>query len=80
MLFYARENVIDYFKKGIFPYKGNVFKTKEKKSEEGSEEESEKGRIKEFIEYIENESKDINYDLFERYFNSTVPNVLVKNS
>ena len=27
-LFHVRENVVDYFKKGIFPFKGNVFKTK----------------------------------------------------
>ena len=33
-LFHARENIADYFKKGIFPFKGNVFKTKEEKSEE----------------------------------------------
>ena len=33
-LFYARENIVDYFKEGTFPYKGNVFKIKEKKAEE----------------------------------------------
>ena len=33
-LFYARENIVNYIIEGIFPYKGNVFKTKEKKSEE----------------------------------------------
>ena len=26
----ARKDIIDLFEKGIFPYKGNVFKTKEK--------------------------------------------------
>ena len=30
----ARKDIIDLFEKGIFPYKGNVFKTKEKESEE----------------------------------------------
>ena len=30
-LFDAREDIIDLFVKGTFPYKGNVFKTKEKK-------------------------------------------------
>ena len=35
-----RENIADYFKKGIFPFKGNVFKTKDEKSDEKSEEES----------------------------------------
>ena len=38
-MFDARENTIDYFKKGIFPFKGNVFKTKEEKSKEIKEEE-----------------------------------------
>ena len=33
-LFVARKDIIVFFEKGIFPYKGNVFKTKEEKSEE----------------------------------------------
>ena len=33
---------------------------------------------KKFIEYIEDESKDINYDLFKQYFNFEVPTVLAK--
>ena len=32
---------IDFFERGIFPYKGNIFKTKE--------EESKEGRVKKFI-------------------------------
>ena len=27
-LFYVRENIVGYFKEGIFPYKGDVFKIK----------------------------------------------------
>ena len=65
-----------FFKKGIFLYKGNVFKTKEEESEEESEEE----RVKKFIEYIENESKSINYDLFKKHFNFVVPSALIKQS
>ena len=41
-----RENVVYYFKEGIFPYKGNLFKTKEEKSEDKSEDQSEKKRVK----------------------------------
>ena len=39
-LFYAREDIISYFEKGIFPLKGNVFKTKEEEKikEEKTEE------------------------------------------
>ena len=62
-LFYVRENIINYFKKGIFSYKGNVFKTKEKKSEKESEQKL-KDDLKNFIEYIKNESKGIDYDSF----------------
>ena len=32
-----RKYIIDLFKKGIFPFEGNVFKIKEEKSEEKSE-------------------------------------------
>ena len=37
-MFHAREDIIGFFEKGIFPFKGNVFKTKEEKSEEIKEE------------------------------------------
>ena len=70
---------IGVFEKGTFPYKGNVCKTKEKKSEEKSEEnksEKIKDDHKKIIKYIENESKGINYDLFKNYFN--IPSALVK--
>ena len=30
----ARDDIIDLFEKGTFPYKGNVFNTKEEESEE----------------------------------------------
>ena len=81
----AKKYVIGFFDKGTFPYKGNIFKTKEEKSEEESEDESEENKLekikddyKKFIKYIENESKGINYDLFKNYFNFIVPSALVK--
>ena len=78
----ARKDIIGFFEKGTFLYKGNVFKIKEEKSEEESEdeseEESEEERVQEFIEYIENEPKGINYDLFKDYFKFVVPSALVK--
>ena len=58
--------------------KGDVFKAKEEESEEESEKESKKERAKKFIEYIENESKGINYELFEKHFNFVVPCASVK--
>ena len=60
----ARKDIIDFFEKGIFPYRGNVFKTKE---------ESEENR---FFKYIENESKSTNYDLFRKYFDFETPTQL----
>ena len=78
----ARKDIIGFFEKGTFPYKGIVFKTKEEKSEEESEdeseEESEEERAKKLIKYVENESKDINYNLFKDYFNFVVPSTLRK--
>ena len=59
----VRKDVIDIIETGIFPYRLNVFKTKE----EESEEESKKERIKKFVKYIENESKIINFDLFKKH-------------
>ena len=76
-MFDARENIVDYFKKGIFPFKGNVFKTKEEKSEE-IKEETKEGLINNVIALIERESKDINNDLFKKYFNFSEPIDLAK--
>ena len=74
----ARDEIINLFEKGTFPYKGNVFKTKEEKSEDESGEESEKQRTKKFTKYIENESKSINYDLFKEYLRFVTPSALLK--
>ena len=81
----TRKDIIGFFEKGTFPYKGNVFKTKEGKSEDELEDESEENKsekikhdYKKFIKYIENESKDINYDLFKDYFNLVAPTALTE--
>ena len=66
----ARENIVDYFKKGIFPFKGNVFKTKEEKSEEES--------INDGIIFIKEKSRNINNDLFKKYFYILAPIDLAK--
>ena len=84
-LFDTRDEIIDLFRKGIFPYQGSAFRTKEEESGEESEEESAENKLekikndyKKFIEYIENESKEINYQLFKDYFYSSVPCALAK--
>ena len=63
----VRDDIIDLFEKGIFPQKGIVFKTKEKKSEENNLEKI-KDDYKIFFKCIEGESKDTDYNLFENYF------------
>ena len=63
----ARKDIIGFFEKGTFPYKGNVFKTKEEESEENKLEKI-KDDYKKFLKYIEDESKSINYELYEKYF------------
>ena len=70
-----------FLKKELFHIKGNAFKTKKEESEEESEEnklEKIKDDYKKFIKYIENKSKGINYELFEKHFNFVVPTALLK--
>ena len=68
-----RQEVTDAFKTGIFAYIDG-FQIKE----EDELEEKIKDGFKKFIEYIENESKGINYELFKDNFNFIVPSALVK--
>ena len=74
----TRDDIIDLFEIGIFPYKGNVFKTKESKELEENKLEKIKDDYKKFLKYIEDESKGISYELFEKHFNFVSPTVLVK--
>ena len=63
----ARKDIIDFFEKRIFPYRSNVFKTKEEESEENK-----------FFKHIENETKDIDYSIFNYYFNFVKAKLLSK--
>ena len=71
-LFNVRENIADYFKQGIFSFKGNAFKTKEEILEEKKEETKEE-YINNIFTFIEEKSKDINNDLLTKYFNFSAP-------
>ena len=77
-MFDARDDIIDLFEKKAFLYKGNVFKTKEEEESEENKLEKVKDDYKIFVKYIEDESKDISYELFEKIFYFSVPTVLVK--
>ena len=72
-----RQEVINAFKTGVFPYI-DLFQIKEKSEEESEEESEKKKRIIKFFKCIEKESKGINYDLFKTYFNFLIPSTLVK--
>ena len=72
-----RDDIINLFKERIFRYKGSAFRTKEEESEENKLEKI-KNDYKKFVKYIEDESKGIDYDLFEDYFSFSVPSALVK--
>ena len=74
----ARDDIIDLFEKGTFPYKGNVFKTKEEESVENKLEKI-KDNYKNFFKYIEDESTGINYELFKKHFNFASSTVLRKH-
>ena len=76
-MFNARDDIIDLFENGTFPYKGNVFKTKEEESEENRLEKI-KDNYKKHFKYIEDKSIDINYELFKKHFTFSVPTVLAK--
>ena len=76
-LFDARDDIIDLFEKGTFPYKGNVFKTEEEESEENKLEKI-KYDYKKVIKYIEDESKGINYELLKKHTSFSVPSALAK--
>ena len=76
-LFDERDDIIDLFRKGIFPYKGSAFRTKEEESEENKLQKI-KDDYKKFIEYIENKSKTIDSDVFKNYFDFSVHSALVK--
>ena len=75
-MFRTREDIIGFFEKGIFPFKGNVFKTKEEIKEKTKEE------IERFINsgiaLIERESKGINNDFFKKHFDLSTPIDLAK--
>ena len=73
-----RGNINDFFKKGIFPFKGNVFKTEEIKEEIKEKSEELKEYINNTFNFIEGKSEVINNDLFAKYFNFSKPIDLAK--
>ena len=56
------KDIIVLFEKRIFPYEGNVFKTKENELKEESKE-----YVNNTFTFIEEKSKDINNELFTNF-------------
>ena len=65
-LFDAKDDIFDLFEKGTFPYKGNVIKTNKKQNQKKKSLKKIKDDYKKCFKYIEDESKGINYELFEK--------------
>ena len=73
--------LLTFLKKEFYHIKIMHLKQKKKKTEEESEKnklEKIKDGYKSFIKYIEDESKGSSYELFKKYFYSSVPSALVK--
>ena len=62
----ARKDIINFFEKGIFPYRGNVFKTKEEQEKTITD-------LNEITKYIAEKEIDINEELFKKYFKIQKP-------
>ena len=82
-----REKILLIFlKKGFFRIKVMYLKQKknqkmnQKLNQEMNQKKNQKKKVKKIIEYIEKESKDINYDLFKDYFNFLIPSALAKKN
>ena len=68
-----------FLKKDFFHIKMIHSKPKKKNQRRNQKKNQKKNKKKnKFFEYIENEPKSLNYDLFERHFNLLAPTVLAK--
>ena len=83
----ARDEIINFFEKGIFPYKDNTFKTKEEKKEQKEQQTSKKELLKKprkddvsnFNVWVNKKETGINYELFEKHFKFKRPSDVLKS-
>ena len=83
----ARDEIINLFEKGIFPYKDNTFKTKEEKKEQKEQQTSKKELLKKprkddvsnFNVWVNKKETGINYELFEKHFKFKRPSDVLKS-
>ena len=67
-----------FLKKELFRIKIMHLKQKKKNQNQKKNQKKIKDCYNKFSEYIENESKGINYELFEKHFNFVTPTALAK--
>ena len=83
----ARDEIINLFEKGIFPYKDNTLKTKEEKKEQKEQQTSKnellkkprKDDVSNFNEWVNKKETGINYELFEKHFKFKRPKDVLKS-
>ena len=83
----ARDEIINLFEKGIFPYKDNTLKTKEEKKEQKEQQTSKNESLKKprkddvsnFNEWVNKKETGINYELFEKRFKFKRPSNVLKS-
>ena len=73
----ARKDVIDFFEKGTFPYRGNVFKIK--KEEESEEEQKETiTDANELNQWVNKQETEINTEFIKLHFRIQKPSDMLK--
>ena len=70
----ARKNINDLFEKGIFPYKGNVFKTKQEEKQKETKDDAIA-----LNKWIIDEEENINKGLFTKHFKIQSPSEMFKS-
>ena len=70
----ARKDIIDLFEKGIFPYKGNVFKTKQEEKQKETKDDAIA-----LNKWIIDEEENINKGLFTKHFKIQSPSEMFKS-
>ena len=74
----VRKYIVDLCEKGIFPYKGNVFKTKQEEEQEEKQKET-KDDVIALNKWIINEEEIINKESFTKHFKIQSPTEMFKS-
>ena len=78
-MFVVREEIINVFKKGVFPYLDGFYVEKESDEETDEEQEKTITDIDKFSKCIAEKETDINEKLFKTYFSFQRPSDMLKS-